>query len=252
MRFWYSNNIDSASVAITASSAPDALPPSNVAHEFRSRKWRTLGTVAAEWIVFDLVSAVAATSVIILDHDLTAGDSLIKIEAHTSNSWGSPAFSQTLTYAAGTISATFASQSYRWWRVSFTKSASSEIRNIGRIYIGTYYDTTEQPDYDGFTETTEDLTTIQTSRGGQTYADQRSQFKMLSVDFSRVNNTQAAQLLTIFEAVGQFRSFYVQIETTPALTKIWYVKRTDKHKRKVSGFDSSYLWDFKLEFSEQL
>ena len=90
MRVFYDNLIDKTGVTITPSSQVSTLPASNLAHEFRKRVWRTGTSTAAENVVFNLGSAKAVTSVILLDHTLTAGDSAIALEANSADSWGAP------------------------------------------------------------------------------------------------------------------------------------------------------------------
>lgn len=252
MRLFYNNLIDYAATVITESSEVATLPSSNVANEFRKRVWRTGTSTAAEWIVFDLGSAKAVTAVILLDHTLTNSDTLIKLEAHTSDSWGAPSFSQALTWAEDIISAVFASQSYRFWRVSFTKSAAAESRDIGRIFLGPHESTEEDPDSDGVVESIEDDSRITKSLGGQTYTDAIEKYGRIAVQFSSIPNTMAASLKTFYEYVGKTKSFFVQVQTSGPLTKIWYVKNTEELSREVAGMDAELIWDVALEMEEQL
>src|SRR5688572_1286488 len=122
MRFFYDNLIDYAATVITASSQNSAFPANNVANQLREKNWRTGTSTALESVTFDLGSAKSVTSCIVLDHDLTASDTLIKIQGHTSDSWGAPTIDETLTHSSGVISKTFAGASLRYWRFTFTKS----------------------------------------------------------------------------------------------------------------------------------
>lgn len=252
MRFWYNNLIDASGVVITPSSAHTNLPGTNVANAARKRVWRTGTSTALEAIVFDLGSAQSVTSVILLDHTLTASDTLIKVQGHTSDSWATPDVNETLTWASGTIHKTFTSASKRYWRVTFTKSAAGETRDIGRIFLGTYYETTEGPDYDGYSESLNDPSRKTKSLAGQTYTEALEKFSTLDVDFSDIGNTQVDALETVFDTVGQSVSFFVQAQTTSPLSDVWYVKATRPFERSVSGFDSAYRWNCKLELEEQL
>lgn len=252
MRFFYDNEIDKTGVVFTPSSEISTLPASNVANELRTRVWRTGISTATETLVFDLGSAKAITAIILIDHTLTSGDSAIKVEANTANSWGAPAFTQTLTWASGTISQTFASQSYRYWRLSFTKSAAGESRDIGRIFLGTYYEAEHQPDYNGLKEETDDLARTQTSLGGQEYVERVNQRRMLTCEFSEIADTFITSLRTIFRSVGEGISFFVQVDTAAPLNEIFYVKFGKSFRRQVDSFDASYLWAITLDFREQL
>lgn len=252
MRLFYNNLIDASGVVITASSEVSTLPGENVAHEFRERPWRTGASSAAENIVFDLGSAQAVTAIILLDHTLTSGDSSIILEGNTADSWGAPAYTTTLTYAADIISKTFASQTYRYWRLKFTKSASSQVRDIGRIYLGTYVETDEDPDYDGLDVTEDDNGRTQTTTGGQEYTERQDSFRIVKVNFTHISQTMKDALTTYARAVRQSLSHFVQVATVSPFDSIYYVKLRNAPKFGVKAMDSSAVWDNALEWKEQL
>lgn len=252
MRLFWSNLIDVVGVVFTASSAVATLPGSNVAHEFRSVPWRTGTSAADETLVIDLGSAGAATSIILLDHTLTAADSAIAIQANATDSWGAPSFNQALTWASGTIGLTFSSQSFRYWRLKFTKSAAGESRDIGRIFLGTYLEPTATPDYDGYDEKLEDPSRKTKSRSGQTWVEQLDQYGLVTLDLSRINQTDVDNIKTVFDSVGQAKSLFLQVQTSSPLNKYWYVKFRRQFSKQIAGFDGAYLWDVGLEMEEQL
>lgn len=255
-RFWYSNRVDVSGVSIAASTTTTGYPASNVAHEFKQRVWRTGATVAAETLTFDLGSALACTSVILFNHNLTASDSSIQLLANSSDSWGSPAFTQALTHASSIISQTFSTQTYRYWRITFTKSSSSETRDIGRVFLGTYHDTEAQPTYDGLKIEPQDRTTIQRSIGGQTYADSRSIYRQVRLDFDGISQTQMTTFKTIADTVGRHTSFFLQVDPSGTSgteqREILYVKFAVPFKRDVEGMDSDLAWETTMELEEQL
>lgn len=253
MRFFYDNLIDNSGVVLTPTSEVDTLPAENVINELRKRVWRTGAASATERLVIDLGSAQAVTALILLDHTLTSSDTVLKLEANSSDSWGAPAFTQNLTWADGTILQTFASQTYRYWRLSFTKSSSSESRDIGRIFLGTYAATEHQPDFDGHDEKLEDPSRRAKTLGGQTWTDLQEQYKVINSQLSHVSQTMADQIKTIVEAVGQSISFFVQVDTVSPLDTVYYVKFTRAFGRGVVAVDSTLIWDLaKLEMEEQL
>lgn len=252
MRFFYNNLIDASGVAFTASSEVSTLPGSNIADEFRARPWRTGTSSAAENIVIDLGSAQAVTAVILLDHTLTSGDSGITLEANSSNAWGAPAFTQSLTWATGTIVATFSTQTYRYWRIKFTKSSAAQSRDIGRVFLGTYLEPTDSPDYDGYSEELDDLSRSMTTRTGQTWVDEQPQFSVINLSLSRFGQTDVDNIKTMFRAVGKSKSFFVQVQTSSPLNDYWYVKFRRSYSRDVAAYDGGFKWDFPLEMEEQL
>ncbi len=252
MRLFYDNLIDYAATLFTPTSEVSTLPVENLANEFRAVPWQTGVSVADENVVIDLGSAKSVTSVILLDHTLTAGDSAIAIQGNAADSWGAPSVNETLTWASGTIGKTFTGGSYRYWRLKFTKSSAAEARSIGRLFLGTYLEPSDLPDYDGYSERLEDLSRSADSRSGQTWTDRQSQFSVLNLDLSRFGQTDVDNIKTVFETVGRSKSFFFQCSTTSPLDNLWYVKFRRPYDRSVAAFGSGYLWDFDLEMKEQL
>lgn len=252
MRLFYSNLIDADGVVITPSSEVSTLPAENLAHDFRKRVWRTGTSTAAEYVVFDLLTAQAVTAIILLDHTLTSGDSNIILEGNTADSWGSPAFTTTLTYAADIISKTFSSQTYRYWRLKFTKSSSGESRDIGRVFLGTYAETDEDPDYDGLDITEDDNGRSQSTIGGQEYNERQDPFRIISCKFTHISQTMKDQVVTYVRAARQSRPHFVQVATASPFDTIYYVKLRNAPKFGVKAMDSSAVWDNSLEWKEQL
>lgn len=252
MRIFFNNLIDAASVVITETSEVSTLPSSNVAHEFRELPWRTGTSVALEAVVFDLGSAQAVTSVIVLDHTLTAGDSLIKIQGHTSDSWATPDVDETLTWSSGAIAKVFSSASKRYWRFTFTKSAAGVSRDIGRIFLGTYYTTEDEPDYDGYSKETDDLSRKLKTLGGQTYTEDLPQFDKIKVEFSHIPNSMQTSLETYIAAVKESVSHFIQVGTSAPFNEYFYVKLAKSPKADVAAMDATPTWNTALEYEEQL
>lgn len=252
MRLFYSNHVDIAGAVITPSTEDASFPASNLANELKSKVWRTKTTQAAENVVFDLLTAKAVTSVIIFAHTLLNTDTNIKLEGNATNSWGAPSFTQALTWDATAIKAVFASQSFRYWRVSFTKASAGVSRDIGRIFLGTYTDTSVQPDFDGFTRERADLSVRQRTTGGQIYTDVRSNYRVINLDWAAVPQADVTALDTIAVAVGTFKSFFVQIDTASSgeLAEVLYVKFQKPIRPKTDGMDGAgltYAFDMDLE-----
>lgn len=254
MRILYQNLIDLAATVLTAGTADPSFPVTNLAQEHRSNPYRTGITIAGETVVIDLGSAMAVTAVILLDHTLTNSDTNIKLEGNATNSWGAPSFSQALTYASGTIIQVFSSQSFRWWRLSFTKSAAGETRDIGRMFLGTYYAPTDNPS--DATDNNADLTQIVRTEGGQIYADVQSGFRTKEVDFEAIPQTQRDAFRTFADYVGIHTSFWIQIDETLAgeFPEALYCKLSEKPTFKPHGFypTGGLAWDTTLKLEEQL
>jgi hypothetical protein len=251
IRYHYDNLIDYAGVAISESSEVSTLPSSNVANDLRTKVWRTGTSTADEWIVFDLGSAKAVSAVILLDHTLTAGDSAITLEGHTADSWATPAYSNTLTYAASTIYEVFAAETYRYWRVKFTKASAGVSRDIGRIFLGPYVTASREVSPGDYTENTVDRTVTRRTLGGQSYSWLRDSYRSLTLGWKWIEDAQKTEFSTLASTVGSSVPWFLYLSgrhDTPL-----YVKLRDLFAYKnAGGVDGAYLWDVQMIVDEEL
>jgi hypothetical protein len=253
-RLHYTNRIDASGVTISATSEQTDLPASNVANAQRTRVWRTGTSTATERIVFDFGSAVSITSVVLLDHTLTSGDAAagdIKVKFNTSDSWASPAASETLTYAADTIYKVFNSQSYRYAAVEFVKASAGVTRDIGRIYLGTYVTFDRDPDRGSLVEEPVDLSSSQMMAGGQTYTWARDTYRDVGMTFTLIDATEKGQIATLADAVGTHTPFFFYL--TGIYDTPLYVRLKSRPRFPVTGgAEGGYLYDSDLKLIEQL
>lgn len=256
MRIFQTNVIDGASVVQTYSSQDASFPASNLRNPQRTQLWRTGSTVADEWSVFDLGSSQAVTGCAVFSHTLLNTDSNIKIQGHTADSWGAPGFSQTLTWSSGAIFAVFASQSFRFWRFIFTKAAAGVTRDVGRLWIGTYYAPTDVPDWEGVQARPDILDTKTRVPYGQTYGERRSTQRRFDISFSAIPNAQRVQFKTIADAVGEVTPFILQIDENAGagheFSEPLYVLLRESPRFDVAGYDTEVKWDSRLMVDESL
>jgi hypothetical protein len=240
------------------SSQATNFPAENLRDPQRSKPWRTTGDAAEESVVFDLGSARLVHSVILLDYDFaTATDTAVAIQGHTSNSWGSPAFSEDMAFSADTwLNYDLSSgQTYRYWRLLFTKPSAATIRNIGRVYLGSYYTPTDPPDFDGFTRSAVDLSLKTRTPYGAVFGETRPQYRRLRLDFTRIPNAQKVQLAEIAAAAGTVTPFFVQIDDGAVNDEVGepiYVVHRDVPEFDVAGYDGESKWNTRLDLEEVL
>ncbi len=245
-RFMLTNLIDSAT--LTASSEDSVLVGANIANALRGKVWQTGTSTAAEDIVIDHASAKAVTCVILLDHDLTASDTGINIEFNATDSWGSPSVTEALTRVSGPIIKFFGSQSYRYNRITFTKSASGETRSIGRVFVGTYF---ENPTAGNITFDPVDLSKSITTIGGQNYSDIRNTYDKIGIPMQLVTKSDMDTLKPLFKTVGTHTPYFISINDDVEANKwVYYVKNT-----KIPGFSTvstTNYWSTELSLREML
>lgn len=253
MRIFSPNLIDAA--AITGSSRASAsLSYENVAHDHRSRIWRTGTASANESVTFDLGAAGAATAAIIFAHTLTAGDSAIELHKSTDNFAANDVKVGDFTWTGGPIVLTFASTSSRYWRIKFTKSAAGVSRDIGRILIGNYTDF-DSVVWDGFKVKPNDNSQTQRSEGGQTWSAIRPQWRTIKID-NWLTSAEVLDLKALSDRVGTTTTFFVQADelATDESGEVLYVKFRDVPERDTSGLDEGgdLAWSGPMEMEEQL
>lgn len=196
---------DAGTVTGSSEDSSGNYPVENLLDPRLAVKWTTGAGTTDEFAVFDLGAASSISAIALLDHDLTSGDSAIAIEANSADNWNSPAFSQSLTYAADNIFATFSSQSYRYWRLKFTKASSSVSRSIGRVVLGVA--TSIQSAQPGFELEENDSSQFARTRGGVCYADTGVQWRDANFDFTALDSTDQGLFRSLWQSNGLHTPF---------------------------------------------
>jgi len=192
-RFLYTFKFDDAT--ISSSSEASELPDDNAVDDFVAKVWRTTADTG-QWLKFNLGSAKKITMVAIFGHNLTSG-ATITLEANSSDSWETPAYTKALTWNEKAI-VEFLDQTYQWWRITFEDEYNpAEYIEIGRICAGEYI----EPDINVNQEVQKkwvDPSVIQESAGRQGYAVDKEVYRIFDVIFSGVPRTQQDELIEMF------------------------------------------------------
>lgn len=253
MRIYHSNKLLTSFTGneLYASSVTYDTYAANAARPFRTLVWRTGTSSASEWLDLRFSAAKTATAFLIIDHNFVNGSDTLTLKANSSQSWGSPPFSQSLTVVNNAIIAkTFNSASYRYWRLEITKPSAGTQRQIGVVMLADYYDTPVQPDFDGYEEEVVDPSRISKSFGGQVYAEQLTKYRRITTDFSAADQTFTDSIKSIYAANGISGQLVVQVEDSGSLTELIYCRMTKNLTRKVMGVDTSLRYNMNLEFEE--
>ena len=253
MRLYVTNVIDGAAVAITAGSEASGFPAINLANAQRTMLYRCGTTFSTETLVFDLGSALAADSLILLDHSIL-NTTTITLQANTTNAWGAPAFSSAVAWQSSWILHSFASQTYRYWRLVVAKAAAGQQFDIGRLHLGPVVAPADPPDFDGFSRNMIDLSLSQRSVSGQLYCDPRPQARRLELEFTWIRDAQKLQFVNALEAMGLHTPFFVRVDETASdeLAEPVYCRFQEVPKFELAGFDGANYWDTNLRLEEAL
>ncbi len=205
MRIAYENLIDAGS-APTALTTNLLYPVGNMQNQRLSKRWRSTDP-SAQTIVVNLGSAQAVDTVAILGHNLS-GSAAVTIEAHTSDSWGTPALSAiTLAYSAGAILKYLAAaQTFQYWRFILDDPTNTDgYVEVGRPWLGTYL-AINPSSLDAFTVTKKRSDTVTYGRDRQKYATEGVGWREFNLSFPRTGGTSLTAVQTMYDAVGNHGS----------------------------------------------
>ena len=218
---------------ITSSSEADTeLADDNVVENQPSKIWRTTG-VAAEWVKFDLGSATNLTCFGVFNFNLTAA-ATVTLEAHASDSFGSPSYSQALTLVTDDDSVVvkrcvlFLDETYRWWRLTIADAGNTDgYIDIGRIAAGAYHSFTRNIG-DGFYIDVVDGSEREKLPGAFSPARSRDRYHSIDVGFPLFAQAQADRFRTIFSKMGNEKPCILALDPTsrPSLDSFYCTLET--------------------------
>ncbi len=199
MRLLHTNLFDLAT--LIASSENTLYPVENLQHIHLVTKWRSTADTG-QTIVCDMGSAVTITTVAITAHNFISG-AVVKIQGNATDSWGAPSVDETITYSAGIMTKFFTGGSYRYWRFTFEDASNpDEYIEIGRLYLGTYYQVDKTFSKD-FTEEKINTDNISFSKSGQVYGDEGIIIRRYALQFPYWANTAKQAIETIVDTLGK-------------------------------------------------
>lgn len=207
MQILYNNK--AVGSTITYSSQVYLYDAENVVTIDTKETWRTENALA-NYIVFDLGSAMSIDSIGIKNHNLNNGDT-IKIQGHTSDAWTSPDISVDITWRdCNTLFQEFIGGSKRYWRFYVDSTGNSDgYIEIGTIYIGSILDMpnmsptiTFEPNNNSF---------VEYSTSNQSYGDLRSFWMQYVVEFPDITNAQRKSITTMLETIQNVTPFFIHL-----------------------------------------
>lgn len=215
VKYFNYNLVTQSSTVITAGNENSLFPASNIADPRSTKVFRTeTGTLTTE-IVFDFQTTESVDSVLIKGHHLdglgTTG--AIVVEANATDEWTSPSFSTSFTPDAtfnfGYVG--FATQSYRYWRI--TATASSGYLEIGKLFIGAMIELTNNNIDYGWTIEEKDLSKVSKNTYGQKFVDVKTTQKMLKAQLKLLNKSELDTMLTMFDTNGISEPVWVIVDS---------------------------------------
>jgi len=208
VQIFYNNEAIKTTTTISAlTENPYYLLDTGLKDSRLSRVGRTIDD-AAQWIKFDLGSAASVTNIIINNHNLTAGATVV-LEGNATDVWTSPTVSETLT-VADVIYKAFTGASLQYWRITLDDASNPDAYlEVGSVFLGTALTLPGfNPDGSLFT-TSSSSKSLSLTR--QMYAQRRQAFKIAEISFPAFSTSDCTAIKTWLDTVDVVDPFYVLI-----------------------------------------
>jgi len=236
--FLYNNIFDDAT--LTASSEASGFPCENTQHPFITKVWRTAGaTAGTATLKIDHGSAKAVTCIALAGYNWTSAPGTLDLEFDDAADFSSIDHTESLTWAAnpttngnkGVIIKTFASQSYRYNRLNvvYSPGGSPTDWDLGRIFLGTYFEPTIQYISDGIEQSFVDASYINKTAGGQEHVDEVTIYRQKAFSFIISTQAQWELFQKMINHVGKTKDMFIAFDYDNEPDELtWYGKLTAK------------------------
>lgn len=229
-------NTDTADAAtITSSTEVGDLVDDNVVDDDVGKVWRsdTDGGAGAEWIKFDMGSAVQMDTLGIFGHNLTSG-ATVTLQANATDSWGSPTLDETLTLATDADSVVFPKlvdstfdQTLRYWRLTFVDASNPDSYiELGRVKLGVSY-APPRGFRDGVDISPSDPSEGAPQPGRSTAWREHTEFQRVSLSMPQQTEAQARKMLAMYRKVGKRVPVVLQVDPANYPTEMSFFARIE-------------------------
>lgn len=238
---------------VSASSASEGYPASNLLlpNVNVGQCWKSAGSSADESVVFDLGQARLITSLVALGHDLAATTTNLRLEANSSDSWGSPAFSRALTWRDGALREFFTGEFYRYWRLAFTKPSAGTIATISRVLLGEHFPFTQGASARSVGWGSQEATQLTRTKGGAAFGDVAAHLDTRRFKVEGINQALRDEIDALNKALGLHSPFYLVLDhDNYPVTSAIYGTLARKIEFRDRRWTSSILYDTDLDIVE--
>jgi hypothetical protein len=206
LKFFAVNLVDQASM--TGTNTNSQFPLSNLQDSRRTKVYRS--TTNSDSVVFDFQESSLIDSVIIVDNPRDGFSlSTITLELNGTNSWGAPAFTQSLTFSTdfGVGVNLFTEQSYRYARIVMTSVAG--YCELPKIFIGKSIDLGRCQNV-GWTFKNDSISKITKNRYEQKFIDVIGTKKEANLSLSLLDKDQLDQVFEVYDQCSVTKPLFVQ------------------------------------------
>jgi hypothetical protein len=210
IRFYSENLVDQATIV---ASNPNALfPASNLQDSRRTKVCRS--TTNSDSIVFDFQETSEVDSIILVDSPFDGfGVSTLTAQFNGTDSWGSPAATDALTFSATHgvgINELATLRNYRFMRLVMTSTLG--YCEPPKLFVGKKIALLGERSINyGWTYQSKDNSRVTENRYGQRFADTVSRQRQFNISFSNLDKDQLDQIFELYDDKGVTKPFFVRI-----------------------------------------
>jgi hypothetical protein len=203
MRILYHNIVNSLQASsFSAYTEITNYEVSQLQDDILSHYWKTDSTSSQD-IIFNLSTVTEnVNTVAIIGHNI-ASTATVTISANDTNSWGSPATSETISNNANMMLYFFSTeQDYNYWKLSITGQGDIEI---GKIALGTYM-TIEPSSLLDFKVIKKDGSIVTYGKNRQKLAVTGQIWRRIELSLPSTDYTMIKKIEDMYNEVGNYRS----------------------------------------------
>ncbi len=224
-------------------------PVSNIVDPWLTKLYRTASGVKAVNILFDTTTTATVQAFLIANHNLTSSAS-ITLQGNATNVWTSPTVSESITWDADIIKATFTGGTLRYWRIVLSDPANTaDYLQIGRAWLGEYYTTAGNHVTVPHDRKSASVKTISVS--GQSSMDRRYQYSIVSTKWPILTSVQNNEILSIFDSLDVGTQFFVTFDRAGSILGTMYVT-IDEDGLKSTPLGNRNFYKMGMDFRQEV
>ena len=206
LKFYVGNLIDQSS--FTLSNENSQFPATNILDTRRTKVIRS--TTNSDNIVFDFQETSLVDSIVIVDNPKSGfGISTLSLQLNGSDSWGSPSFTQAVTFSTdhGVGYAEFTEQSYRYARLVMTSTLA--YSELSKVFIGKAVDLGRCQNT-GWSYSQKSISKATENRYAQRFIDSIGVQKEINMSLSLLDKTQLDQIFQVYDECNTTKPFFMR------------------------------------------
>ena len=206
-----------------------------------------------EWVKFDLTAAAGLAAIALFNCNGGAADTYT-IQAHASDAWTSPSYSQALSGTGALRIFNMSAETYRWWRILIEDTTNTDGYSAIGIASGGAYFQPARGVREGFANTSKNLSEIVANDSGGIIQNTKGDQRFFAGSYEALSSSDETSFATFQSAVGVGGAFVFALDPANDLTgkTYWMVlaEALDPTNRQLSG--PTQTVDMSIRLLEQI